>query len=114
VGAGEGTCTEEITYSPADIIRLNDAALGRADLVFVYITAADCYGTMVEIGRASVHLFNRIVVAFAPGIDSKDFWYSTERADAVYKNVRECCLPDILARELSIMKGNAASTGSAA
>jgi len=114
VGAGKGTCTEEITYSPADIIRLNDAALRNADLVFAYITATDCHGTMVEIGIAAAQLFTRIVVAFAPGIDSTDFWYSTARAAAVYENVRECCLPDILARELSIMKATSTSMGNAA
>lgn len=114
VGAGVGTCTEEITYSPADIIRLNDAALCSADLVFVYVTATDCHGTMVEIGIAAAQLFTRIVVAFAPGIASTDFWYSTARAAAVYGDVRECCLPDILARELSIIKGNSASMGSGA
>jgi hypothetical protein len=114
VGAGAGTCKEEITYSPADIIRLNDAALQKADLVVAYITAIDCHGTMVEIGRASDQPFTRIVIAFAPGIDSKDFWYSTARAAAVYENVRECCLPGILARELFIMKGNSASMGSGA
>jgi hypothetical protein len=112
VGAGVGTCTEEITYSPADIIRLNDAALYSADLLFVYITATDCHGTMVEIGRASNQPFTRTIIAFAPGIDSKDFWYSTARAAAVHENVRECCLPEILARELSIMKSNSASMGS--
>lgn len=114
VGAGVGTCTEEITYSPADIIRLNDAALCSADLVFVYVTATDCHGTMVEIGIAAAQLFTRIVVAFAPGIDSTDFWYSTARAAAVYGDVRECCLPDILARELSIMKATSTSMGNAA
>lgn len=114
VGAGVGTCTEEITHSPADIIQLNDLALCSADLVFVYITATDCHGTMVEIGRASTQIFTRIVVAFAPGIDTKDYWYSTARAAAVHENVCECCLPDILARELSIMKATSTSMGNAA
>ncbi|PUE41636.1 hypothetical protein [Limnohabitans sp. Bal53] len=112
VGAGTGTCTEEIIYSPADIIRLNDAALQKADLVFAYITAIDCHGTMVEIGRASNQPFTRIVIAFAPGIDSKDFWYATKRAAAVHEHVRECCLAEILASELSVTKGNSASMGS--
>lgn len=114
MGAGVGTCKEDITYSPTDIIRENDAALLSANLVFVYISATDCHGTMVEIGLASAQLFTRIVVAFAPGIDATDFWYATARAAAVHENVRECCLPDILAQELSIMKGNSASMGSSA
>jgi hypothetical protein len=113
-GGGEGTCIESTTYSPSDIIRFNDTALKSADLVLVYITAPDCYGTMVEVGLAANQPFTRIVVAFAPGIDSKDFWYSTERAAAVHENVCECCLPELLAKELSSMKYNSASTGGAA
>ena len=114
VGAGVGTCTEEITYSAADIIRLNDTALRNADLVFAYITATDCHGTMVEIGIAAAQLFTRIVIAFAPGIDSKDFWYVTKRAAAVHEHVRECCLAEILASELYLMKGDSTSMGSGA
>jgi hypothetical protein len=114
VGAGVGTCTEEITYSAADIIRLNDTALRNADLVFAYITATDCHGIMVEIGIAAAQLFTRIVIAFAPGIDSKDFWYVTKRAAAVHEHVRECCLAEILASELYLMKGDSTSMGSGA
>lgn len=113
VGAGDGTCTDDITYSPADIIKNNDDALRSADLVFVYITATDCHGTMVEIGRASEQPNTRIVMAFSPGIDRRDFWYSTVRAATVHENVRECCLPGILAQEISSTKHNLLSIRSA-
>ena len=98
--AGEGTCTEEITYTLEDIIRLNDEALSNADLLFVYITSADCLGTLVEIGRATLQPSTRMVIAFAPGINVADFWYSAKRADSVHTNISECCLQGILLLEI--------------
>ena len=57
-----------------DVFLRNDTALKSSDLVFAYIDAPDCYGTIVEIVSA---VENRIPVylAFAPGIDHDDFWY---------------------------------------
>lgn len=98
--AGEGTCTDDITYTLQDIIRLNDEALSNADLLFAYITSADCFGTLVEIGRATLQPSTRMVIAFAPGINVADFWYAAKRADSVHTNISECCLPGILTVEV--------------
>lgn len=96
-------CTEPF-YTRADVIRLNTTALEKADLVFAYISAVDCHGTMNEIGSA-LRAGQRVVVAFAPDIDAADFWYSHMQCAAVHYNVRSCCLAEILAAEVSVLKG---------
>jgi hypothetical protein len=57
-------------------------ALLKADLVFCYIDAADCYGTLVEIGYA-IAIDVPLVVAFAPSIATSagnDFWFACAKA----------------------------------
>jgi nucleoside 2-deoxyribosyltransferase len=82
------------------ILIRNNHAIDNADLVFAYITHADCYGTLIEIGQAAV-LGKRVVVAFATGFEPKpDFWYAAYSADIVYDNVNPCCIPNILAGEI--------------
>lgn len=91
----------DVPYSQRDIKDNNNAAMDSADLIFVYINAPDCYGTLVEIGRATAQNFRaRIVIAFAPGMPVEDFWYAAIQADEVHENVRECCLPGLIANEL--------------
>lgn len=90
-------CGPELTQRT--VVTNNNASLDTADLVFVYITAVDCYGTLIEIGWALAKK-KRVVVAFAPGIPVEDFWYGALQADAIHTNVRECCLPALLATVL--------------
>lgn len=96
-GATEG-CSDGATHD--EILARNNDAIDNADLVFVYITQEDCYGTLVEIGRASAK-GKRIVIAFATGFEHKeDFWYAVESADYIYHDVNPCCLTGLLAREI--------------
>lgn len=100
-GAVGDECGPNVTQ--LEVIANNNAGLDAADLVFAYITASDCYGTLIEIGWA-LKSRKRVVLAFAPGIQAQDFWYATEQADAVYSNVRNCCLPELLATEIQKTK----------
>lgn len=90
-------------YNQDDIIRNNNASLQWADLVFAYITATDCYGTLVELGWA-IHAGKRVVMAFAPEIPYQDFWYSSMQSASVYHEINECCLPVLIAKELEALK----------
>ena len=94
---GEGCFESSMTQRW--VISNNNAALAAADLVFAYITATDCHGTLFEIGYASA-LGKRIIVAFAPEIDAADFWFSALQCHAVYHSVRPCCLQTIFADEI--------------
>ncbi len=103
---GDG-CTNsgDVPYSPQDIVNNNNAAMDSADLIFVYITTLDCFGTLVEIGRATGHISPpRIVIAFAPEMPVEDFWYAGLQADKTYTSVRECCLRELIATELNVVR----------
>lgn len=101
--AGDG----DSKYTQLDVIRNNNAAMDSADVVFCYITSPDCYGTLVEIGRATGRQSPpRIAIAFAPGMPADDFWYSTFQVDAVYHDVREQDLPSLIEREVSAFISN--------
>jgi hypothetical protein len=100
-------CEEEIENTRLDVIKKNNAAIDSADLVFAYITATDCYGTMVEIGRVTSNLFRpRLAIAFAPGVPVDDFWYGAKQADSLYYDVRECCLSGLINTELKELQLN--------
>ena len=86
-------------YTREDVIKLNMAALAKADLIFAYINAPDCHGTVMEIGW-SIANGKRAVMAFAPHIAVADFWFSSMQCDSVHHDIRPCCLADILAREV--------------
>jgi hypothetical protein len=96
-GAVGEECGPDLTQR--DVIASNNTALDAADLLLAYITAPDCYGTLVEIGWA-LKGGARVVLAFAPGIPVQDFWYGALQSNAIYTDIRECCLPAILAAEL--------------
>lgn len=73
-------------------------ALDKADLVFCYVDAADCYGTLVEIGYALAHDVP-LVVAFAPSIATSvdnDFWFSCVKARWTLYGVSEYQLKNYL------------------
>ena len=99
--SGHGMVQEciEPYYTRDDVIRLNMDAIIKADLVFAYIAAPDCYGTIFEIGVA-IAKGKRVVMAFAPGIRADDFWFSSMRCAAVHHNVRPCCVTEILSDEI--------------
>lgn len=106
-GALEGCNEDKTGATHEEIIERNNDALDSADLVFVYITQEDCYGTLVEIGRASAK-GKQIVIAFATGFEHKeDFWYAVESAHHIYHDVNPCCLTGLLAREIDRLSRNA-------
>lgn len=88
-----GCGTSPITRD--EVIANNLESLESADLVFVYLTATDCHGTMGEIGWAIARQ-KRVVVCFAPNIDPNDFWFWATQAFAIHTNVRPCCWPSLL------------------
>lgn len=96
-GMAQG-CTDLI-YTREEVINLNMTALAKAELVFAYITAPDCHGTIMEIGWAIAN-GKRVVMAFAPGVAADDFWFSSMQCASVHRNIRPCCIADILAREV--------------
>lgn len=91
-------CTEG-SYERQQVIDLNMAAMHNADLIFAYITSADCYGTLYEIGWA-VRDGKRVAVAFAPEIDPSDFWFSTMQVAATYSRITPKELPALLRSEI--------------
>jgi hypothetical protein len=105
-GAINAGCDADQSLTRQAVIANNNAGLDAADLVFAYITATDCYGTLIEIGWA-LKLRTRVVLAFAPGIPVDDFWYGEEQSASVHTGVRECCLPGLLAAELQKTKPRA-------
>lgn len=102
-GAASGFHVGESPYNQADVIRNNNAALKQADLVFAYITSPDCYGTLIEIGSAT-RAGQRVVMAFAPGMPHYDFWYAKLQSVSVHYEIRECCLPGLISKELEALK----------
>ena len=86
----------------SEVIRRNVAALADANLVFAYITAKDCYGTLFELGMAAA-LGKRVVICFAPDIAPDDFWFVNGQANSVYETVNVCCLKSLLFAEIRIL-----------
>jgi hypothetical protein len=98
-GAIDRNDAGESEFTQSDVVVGNMTALAAADLVFVYINAVDCYGTLFETGYAK-KMGARIVILFAPEIPHDDFWYIAFQADAVYHEVCECRLEKILRNEV--------------
>jgi hypothetical protein len=94
-----GGCFVGHYFTRQEVFDSNNKALISADLLFVYVTSADCYGTLAEIGCA-YRQSTRIVIAYAPGVDADEFWYANEMADVVYRDVDVSSLPAILATEV--------------
>lgn len=85
------------------VISNNNAALAASDLVFAYVTAMDCHGTLFELGYASA-LGKRVIVAFAPNIDAADFWFSSMQCKRVYNSVALGRLALVLREEINKTK----------
>ena len=92
----------EFDFPRQEIAALCLRAINRANLVFCYIDAADCHGTLFEIGYA--HARNvPVVITFAPGMataKSNDFWFACAKAVWVVYNVAERDLPDYLVKAI--------------
>ena len=98
-GATGGYAFDESTFTRADVIKNNMAALRDADLIFAYITTPDCFGTLVELGW-SLHARKRVVIAYAPGMPVDDFWYLSGQVTKVYFDVNELRLQKLLNHEI--------------
>jgi|GEM_PF-788945 len=96
---GSGCFGNDHEFTKQEVFLNNTAALCTADLVFAYITAVDCPGTIMEIGSAYA-IDIPIVIAYAPDINISDFWYLNEPAVKVHEKVRECCLHKIFADDV--------------
>jgi Nucleoside 2-deoxyribosyltransferase len=88
-GAGIG-CIEDlnepIRRRRRRIHTLSFQRIARADGVFAYIDAADCYGTLVELGYA--HALGKPVVIVADGLSRKEIdelWFARQCATAILR-----------------------------
>jgi hypothetical protein len=100
-GVGSG-CSPVLEIARSEVRALCDAAISKADLVFCYITALDCFATQNEIGWTQAQGIP-LVIAFAPGIASAAFnemWFACVRAAWVQFNVTEDALPELFDRAL--------------
>ena len=100
-GARDG-CSEG-SLTALQIIQRSYDGVGASDLIFAYITANDCHGTISEI-TVALCLGKPIHIAFAPEVDSKDFWFLTEQVGWVYENVNLKRLPLVLNKALTKRK----------
>lgn len=72
-----GNGCEEPIETREGVYTRNQTALYSADLVFAYIDATDCHGTLFELGCAKMADIP-VTLTFAPGIDIDDFWYARQ------------------------------------
>lgn len=80
----------------------------QCDVLFAYIDASDCYGTVAEIERA-LQLKKYVVITFSPVIDARDFWFVAARADDVHERVTLRDLPGLFERALTDYKQQGSS-----
>jgi len=100
-----GGCPPDTEYGQAKVAALCRQAVACADLVFCFIDAVDCYGTIAEIERAHV-LGIPVVIAFAPGIATarrNDFWFVSQKASRVHFNINQAQLLTIFQQVLEEM-----------
>ena len=110
--APESTCSEG-GYTQRQIHDLDTAAIENADMVLAYITSQDCIGTIYEMGWAAKS-GRRLVIAFAPGVATKEFWFPATLAAAVHNGVTPGALPGLMRNEVmktqtTLMLGGAGS-----
>jgi hypothetical protein len=95
-------CSEDFNLQSHDVVDKCLTAVDSSDLVFCFIDARDCYGTIAEIQRAHDKGI-RVVIAFAPGIADKyqnDFWFICTKAHKVHFNICECKLRQLFTQTL--------------
>ena len=100
-GGGNG-CKADFDIARTKVAAHCRHAIDQANLVFCYIDAANCYGTIAEIERATMQRIH-VVVVFAPGIASRednDFWFVCVKAQQVHYNVSLDDLPALFNRTL--------------
>lgn len=100
-----GTGCDTAYISPEAVFRCNQTALLSADMVFAYINATDCHGTILEIGFA-LHARIPVFLHFAPGIDPTEFWYMNVAATGGqhYSIIPRDYLPEILHADIMMWK----------
>lgn len=102
-GATAGYEVNESTFTRSNVIRNNTVALDAADMVFAYISAPDCYGTLIELGWA-LRAGKKVVVVFTTEIPFDDFWYGSHQAQSVHIGQDASNLPPLLNLELHKFK----------
>jgi hypothetical protein len=63
----------DLVATQREVFDRNQAALTSADLLFAFIEATDCHGTLFEIGWAS-RAGTLIRLTFAPDVDHSQLW----------------------------------------
>jgi nucleoside 2-deoxyribosyltransferase len=100
-GTGPG-CSPDLDINRRKVTKACLKAIDSADLVFCYIDAVDCFGTLTEIGyviRSGV----KLVICFAPTIATptdNDFWFACEKAHKVFYNIETSQLEWLLQEQL--------------
>jgi hypothetical protein len=102
--------------SPDDAFRcrrrihaLSERRIDRADFVFAYINAGDCYGTLVELGYAR-KAGKPVFIAFADALSRKtveDLWFPQQGAMILRGSPRETF--EAALRFLNSVKKNSAA-----
>ena len=91
-------CYPELELEKAEVAKKCRDAIAEADLVFAYINAKDCYGTIAEIERAHT-LGKRVIIVFGPKIKSQtnnDMWFVTKGACRVHHKITTKKLKKVL------------------
>lgn len=76
---GDSACACENTdgLGPESVLRLSLASIASADLLFAWIEAPSCYGTLVELGFAAAH---RKPILIAGPKHLPDLWFAYQLA----------------------------------
>jgi len=83
-----GSCSSDLILSHQQVIHRCLKGVKNSDLLFAYINAPNCYGTLMEIQHA-VSNGVEVVIAFSPCISRKDFWFACKQAQNVIEDVDE-------------------------
>jgi nucleoside 2-deoxyribosyltransferase len=100
-GTGPG-CNTHLDINRRKVSKACLMAVDSADLVFCYIDAIDCFGTLTEIGYA-IRTGVKVVICFAPTIatpTNNDFWFACETAHKVFYNIEASQLEWLLQEKL--------------
>lgn len=104
--------TAEPCYGPEGCVPPDRAEIARraregvcsADLIFAYVEALDCVGTMAEIGFA-VALRKPVVLCIAPGIEADECWLVAHWPGVTrVSDVHRSDLPKVLTASLAMGK----------
>jgi len=97
-----GAACDGVEITQRDVFNRNQSALASANVVVAYIEAADCHGTIFEIGFAA-RMGKRIHLIFAPGVEFDDFWYAAQAASLLPEStvVPRADLPETFARAIA-------------